>query len=378
MRNHRWLTPNLRTALWKAYAAGKPLKEIAAMLDIQFGSVSAEVYRNAGIPPRNKRNPRALTEVEREEISRCIAMRWSVRAIAQKLGRAPSTVSREIRRNYGRDRYRASSAERRAWKSARRPKPSKLAALPGLQAWVVKKLRLWWSPKQIAQWLRRTFGFDPKMNVSHETIYRSLYVQARGALKAELKEHLRSGRVRRHPQRESKAPAQTIIDGISISERPPEADDRAVPGHWEGDLLFGNVHTYIATLVERTTRYCVLVKVPSKDTREVTKAIQKQIARLPRHLLKSLTWDRGTEMSGHKQFTVATNIPVFFADPRSPWQRGSNENTNGLLRQWFPKGTDFSKYTQAELDKWAYLLNGRPRMTLGWKNPAEVFQSLLR
>lgn len=377
-KRRTWLTPNLRSALWAAWSKGHSLKEVASLLDIKWGSVAAELQRCGGIAPRNRRHPHALTELEREQVSRCIAMKWSVRAIARKLGRAPSTVSREIRRNYGRTMYRACSAERRAWKAARRPKSCKLARNRRLRGYVEGKLRLWWSPKQITEWLRLTFGDDLSMNVSHETIYRSLYIQARGALKAELKEHLRSGRMRRRPQRETKVGTASIIDGISISERPPEANDRAVPGHWEGDLLFGNVHTYIATLVERQTRYCMLVKVPSKDTREVTEAIRKQITRLPSHLRKSLTWDRGSEMTGHKEFTVATNIPVFFADPRSPWQRGSNENTNGLLRQWFPKGTDFSRYSQAELDKHAHLLNGRPRETLGYKTPAEVFRSLLR
>jgi IS30 family transposase len=215
------------------------------------------------------------------------------------------------------------------------------------------------------------------MNVSHETIYRSLYVQARGALKSELKAYLRTGRARRRPRRERKVGTASIVDGISISERPPEVADRAVPGHWEGDLIFGNVHSYIATLVERTTRFCILVKVPSKDTHQVTEAIRKQISKLPEHLRKSLTWDRGSEMSAHKAFSVASNIPVFFADPRSPWQRGTNENTNKLLRQWFPKGADLSQYSQAELNKWAALLNGRPRQTLGWRTPAQALNALL-
>jgi len=377
-KKQKWLSPSLRATLWAAWSKGHSLKEVAALVDMRWTSVANELQRHGGIAPRTRRHPRVLTEFEREEVSRCVAMKWSLRAIARKLGRAPSTVSREIRRNRGRSRYRARSAERRAWRAARRPKPCKLAGNRRLRAYVEDKLRLWWSPKQITEWLRLTFGDDLSMNVSHETIYRSLYIQARGALKAELKKHLRSGRMRRRPQRETKVGTASIIDGVSISERPPEANDRAVPGHWEGDLLFGDVHTYIATLVERHTRYCMLVKVPSKETKEVTAAIQKQITRLPTHLRRSLTWDRGSEMSGHQEFTVATNIPVFFADPRSPWQRGSNENTNGLLRQWFPRGTDFHRYSQAELDKFAHLLNGRPRETLGYKTPAEVFRSLLR
>lgn len=377
-KKRKWLTPNLRSALWVAWNKGESLKEIASAFDLRWWSFAMELQRRGGIAPLSKRSPSALTELEREEISRCIAAKWSARAIARKLGRAPSTVSREIRRNHGARNYRASRAERRAWNARRRPKQCKLASHRRLRHHVEQKLRLWWSPKQVSHWLRLTFGSDATMNVSHETIYRSLYVQARGALKAELRKHLRTGRMRRRPQRETKIGTASIVDGISISQRPAEANNRAVPGHWEGDLLFGDVHSYIATLVERQTRYCMLVKVPSKDTREVTAAIQKQITRLPTHLRKSLTWDRGSEMSGHKEFTVATNIPVFFADPRSPWQRGSNENTNGLLRQWFPKGTDFSRYSQAQLDKYAHLLNGRPRQTLSFRTPAQAFQSLLR
>jgi len=373
----QWLTPDLRAALWAAWKKGSTLKQVASLIGIKWESVATELGRKHGIAPRHRRNPHALTAQEREEISRGVAQKLSVRAIARALGRSPSTVSRELRRNHGPGRYRATSAERRAWKQARRPKPNKLAQSPTLRRVVEAKLGLWWSPRQVAEWLRRRFGGDRSMYVSHETIYRSLYVQARGALKAELKAHLRTGRARRQPRRANPMSTASIVDGLSISARPPEVADRAVPGHWEGDLLFGGVHSYMATLVERTTRFCILVKVPSKDTLEVTAAIRKQIMRLPTHLRQSLTWDRGSELGAHKAFSVATDIPVYFADPHSPWQRGSNENTNKLLRQWFPKGEDVARYSQADLNKHATLLNGRPRQTLGWRSPAEAFQELL-
>jgi IS30 family transposase len=376
-RKRTWLTPSERARLWELWRLGTPLALVGRALAIQTHTVAACLERAGGFAPRTQRRTSALTEPEREEISRGIASGCSIRSLAQLLGRAPSTISREIRRNYGRDRYRASSAERRAWKCARRPKSCKLLVSKRLRRVVAAKLRRDWSPQQIAEWLRRNFANDSTMNISHETIYRSLFLQARGVLKAELRRHLRTGRARRRPHRESTNDSASIVDGISISERPPEVDDRAVPGHWEGDLLFGTVNSYIATLVERTTRYCVLVKVTAKETKIVTGAIRKQITRLPEHVCKSLTWDRGSEMAGHKAFTVATDIPVYFCDPRSPWQRGSNENTNGLLRQYFPNGEDVSHYSQAELDRVAYRLNGRPRKTLDYKTPAEVFSQLL-
>lgn len=376
-KKRTWLTPNQHSKAWRLWRAGVPLTDIAQALAIGTSGVTAHFARFGGIPPSNRRSARALTEAEREEISRCLAMQLSIRAIARKLKRAPSTISREIRRNHGRAGYRATSAERRAWKCARRPKPCKLARYGRLRRCVAAMLRRNWSPQQIMETLRGAFPNQPAMNVSHEAIYRSLFVQARGALKAELKKHLRTGRARRRPHRETKVGTASIVDGISISERPAEVEDRAVPGHWEGDLLFGDVHSYIATLVERHTRYCMLVKVPSKDTVEVTAAIQRQITRLPKELRKSLTWDRGSEMSGHKEFSVATEVDVYFADPRSPWQRGSNENTNGLLRQYFPSGKDVSHYTQAQLDRVARELNGRPRKTLGYRTPAEIFNALL-
>jgi IS30 family transposase len=371
-----WLSPNEQSQLWSLWLKGQSLVDVGHTLQLKPDSVAAYLHRTGGFKITNQRRRSALSELEREEISRCLARGWSIREIARHLKRAPSTISREVRRNYGHSRYRARSAELRAWKSARRPKPCKLTECAQLRRVVESKLRVWWSPQQISRWLRRTFRGRVEMNVSHETIYRSLFVQARNALKKELTKHLRTGRARRRPHRETKSTA-TIVDGISISERPAEANDRAVPGHWEGDLLFGTVDTYIATLVERHTRYCMLVKIPSKDSKAVASAIQKQITRLPKHLLRSLTWDRGSEMAAHKQFTVETDIPVYFADPRSPWQRGSNENTNGLLRQWFPNGTDLSKYSQAQLDRYAYLLNGRPRRALDYRSPAEVLDGLL-
>ena len=377
-KKRQWLSPSERSRLWELWQQGQTLVEVGHALKIKAHTVAACLHRAGGVAPHLRRSAKALTEQEREEISRCLASRLSTREIARRLRRAPSTISREVKRNRGRGQYRARSAERRAWKCARRPKDCKLAKSRRLRDRVAAKLLCDWSPQQISEWLRRTFPDQPQMNVSHETIYRTLYIQARGALKQELRKHLRTGRARRRPHRESTNDTHAIVDGISISERPAEVSDRAVPGHWEGDLLFGTVNSYIATLVERQTRYCMLVKVDAKETKVVTAAIQKQIARLPAQLRKSLTWDRGSEMSGHKEFTVATNIPVFFCDPRSPWQRGSNENTNGLLRQYFPNGKDVSHYSQAELDRVAHKLNGRPRKTLDYKTPAEAFNQLLR
>ena len=374
----RWMTPNLRRELWRLWQRGQSLVDIAKALEIAPTHVSACIARDGGIAPRGRRNTRGLAEAERDEICRGLAAGSSLRSIARRLKRSPSTISREVKRNYGRDRYRPSSAERRAWKCARRPKPRKLHTNGCLRRLVAKRLKQDWSPQQIAETLRRTFAGDPTMTISPETIYRTLYLQARGGLKLELKKHLRTHRLRRQPRRKKAVGTASIVDGISISLRPAEVEDRAVPGHWEGDLIFGTVHSYIATLVERKTRFCMLVKVTSKETDVVTAAIQKQITRLPTELRKSLTWDRGSELSGHKAFTVATDIPVYFCDPRSPWQRGSNENTNGLLRQYFPAGEDVSGYSQAELNRVALKLNTRPRKTLDYRSPAEAFNELLR
>jgi IS30 family transposase len=310
---------------------------------------------------------------EREEISRGLAARWSLRAIARTLGRAVSSVSREVRRNGGIVCYRASGAEQFAWDRARRPKVCRLARSPRLRQCVAEKLQLQWSPQQIAAWLVRRYPSDHSMRVSHETIYRTLFVQARGALKRELTAHLRSHRKRRGARHAEGAGARggSIVGELSIRERPAEAEDRAVPGHWEGDLLCGSYGSQIATLVERHSRFVMLQKIPDKNSVRVARELAGKIKQLPRELRRSLAWDRGIEMASHRQFTLATDVQVYFCDPYSPWQRGSNENTNGLLRQYFPKGRDLSGYSQAYLDDVAERLNGRPRKTLGWQTPAE-------
>jgi IS30 family transposase len=317
----------------------------------------------------------ALTLGEREEISRATAQGRSIRSIAAQLERAPSTVSRELRRNGGQAAYRASEADRAAWDRALRPKCCKLASNRALAQIVTDKLRLLWSPEQIAGWLRNAHPHDESCCVSHETIYRSLFIQARGALKKELLQHLRRTRgMRRSRHHTQKTDVHgQILDTVSISERPASVEDRAVPGHWEGDLMFGAHNSQIATLVERQTRYVMLAKVASKDTETVVDALIKNARKLPQELYKSLTWDRGKEMADHKRFTLATDIQVYFCDPRSPWQRGSNENTNGLLRQYLPKGIDISSYSQAKLNAMARQLNERPRKTLGYRTPAEMF-----
>ena len=350
-----------------------------------FGKPSSSIYFQlapyGGIRPAPRRRSRlALSLLEREEISRGIVAERSIRSMASLLGRSPSTVSREIRRNGGYDRYRAALADKRAWDGARRPKRCKLATHPPLCRAVARKLQLNWSPEQIAGWLKRAHPGDRSCQVSHETIYRSLFVQARGVLKKELLQFLRSKRtIRRSIRATQKGGAHgQITDMISIRERPASVEDRAVPGHWEGDLLAGPKNSHIATLVERHTRYVMLVKVANKDTRTVVSALIKQAKKLPTELYKSLTWDRGKELAAHKQFTLATDIDVYFCDPRSPWQRGSNENTNGLLRQYFPKGTDLSVYSQAELNKVARQLNERPRKTLEFETPAEKFDAVSR
>jgi IS30 family transposase len=312
---------------------------------------------------------------EREEISRGIVAGLTIRSIAAALRRAPSTVSRELRRNGGRQQYRASSADQAAWQRAHRPKQGKLVVNRALTRVVARKLRRRWSPEQIAGWLKRTYPDDENYQVSHETIYRSLFIQARGALKKELLQYLRtqrSMRQSRHKSLKGEGLGQ-ITDTVSIRERPAEVADRAVPGHWEGDLLFGSRNSQIATLVERHSRYVMLAKVEGKDSRTVIDALIKQARKLPSELYRSLTWDRGSEMADHPRFTLATDIQVYFCDPQSPWQRGSNENTNRLLRQYFPKGMDLSGYSQVQLDAVARQLNERPRKTLDYETPAERF-----
>ena len=297
-----------------------------------------------------------------------------MRQIAARLGRSPSSVSRELARHGGRPRYRAAVADRRAWDRARRSKPCLLVSHRRLREVVAQKLCLQWSPQQIAGWLAREFPADQSMRVSHETIYRTLFIQARGALKKELLTQLRSRRSMRRARQASRAQQGRgqIVEAISIRERPAEVADRAVPGHWEGDLLAGANSTQIATLVERRSRFVMLVKVPGKDTQTVVKALTRHVRKLPAQLRRSLTWDRGLELAAHKQFTVATDVRVYFCDPHSPWQRGSNENTNGLLRQYFPKGKQLSGYSQAHLNRIALRLNQRPRQTLGFNTPADI------
>ena len=365
-----------KTELWDRWQKGEGLKSIGRV----FGKGSSSIYSHlspyGGIRPRERRRSRlSLTLAEREEISRGIVAQCSIRSIARSLGRAASTVSREINRNGGDNRYRAAAADNRAWSEALRPKPCKLARHPCLRLAVERKLRHNWAPEQIAGWLKRRYPDNEAYHVSHETIYRSLFVQARGVLKKELMKHLRTGRpIRRSRHATAKADRRgQIPDMVPIRERPAEVEDRAVPGHWEGDLVAGSNNSYMATLVERHTRYVMLAKIPSRDTETVINALIKQANKLPRELYRSLTWDRGKELTDHKRFTLATDIKVYFCDPQSPWQRGSNENTNRLLRQYFPKRTDLSVHSQAHLNWVARELNERPRKTLNFETPAERF-----
>ena len=361
--------------LWALWKEGQSLSEIGRTLGKHAGSIFGVLATHGGVAraPRS-RAARALTTAEREEITRGLAARISIRAIARQLDRAPSTISREIARNEGATRYRAQRADERAWQRATRPKRCLLATHSSLRMVVAEKLRADWSPGQITGWLVSEYPEDTTMRISHETIYRSLYIQARGVLKKELLAHLRRHRPMRRSRRYSTA-GQTrgqIIDAVSIAERPPSVEDRAIPGHWEGDLLAGAKNTHIATLVERQSRFVQLVHVTGKDTASVVQGLIREVQELPKGLMASLTWDRGMEMAQHKVFTVATDVAVYFCDPQSPWQRGTNENTNGLLRQYFPKGTDLSMFTQADLNAIALKLNTRPRKTLGFNTPAET------
>ena len=362
-----------RTEVWRRWKAGESLHTIGRAFDRPHTSIHCLLAHHGGIVPTvRRRSVLALTVVEREDISRGLASGSSLRDIAKRLERAPSTVSREVARHGGRPEYRANDAEQRARDSTLRPKRCLLALQVELQEVVASKLILDWSPEQISGWLKIRYSDDESMRVSHETIYRSLFIQARGVLKKELVGHLRSKRrIRRsRHSRIFKDSRGQIVDAISIRERPAEIEDRAVPGHWEGDLIGGTKNSHIATLVERHSRFTALVKVRSKDTATVVAALSRQIRRLPTSLRRSLTWDRGLEMAQHKSFTVATDVKVYFCDPHSPWQRGTNENTNRLLRQYLPKRTDLSGYTQSQLDKIALRLNQRPRKTLGFQTPA--------
>jgi len=340
-------------------------------------SIRGVVARHGGIVPAVRRRALlALTLREREEISRGLACGSSFREIAERLQRAVSTVSREVARHGGRPAYRANQADGEAWQSALRPKRCLLSINLKLRDIVASKLMLDWSPKQISGWLKTQYPDDESMHVSHETIYRSLFIQARGALKKELLGHLRSKRHIRRSRHSHifKDGRGQIPEAISIRERPAEVEDRAIPGHWEGDLLRGSGNSHIATLVERQSRFVMLIKIPSRDTAQVVAALSKHVRKLPATLRRSLTWDRGLEMAKHKDFTVATDVKVYFCDPQSPWQRGSNENTNGLLRQYFPKNTDLTDYSQSDLNKIALRLNQRPRQTLGFQTPASKLQ----
>jgi IS30 family transposase len=369
-----------RRELWDRWKKGQTLMEISAALGRQNRtSVYGVLQRAGGVAPRPRsRAEKHLSSSEREEISRGLMAGHSVRALARALGRSPSTVSREIERNGGRAAYRAAAAEDRAWRCAERPKSCLLASNEPLRRLVADRLRLDWSPQQIAGWLKESHQNEPAMRISHETIYRSLFIQARGLLKKELLDHLRSGRsLRRGKTATFKGKPRSLVDMISIRERPAEAEDRAVPGHWEGDLIAGSNNSYIATLVERHSRFVSLVQVANRESATVVSALAEHVQQLPAGLMRTLTWDQGKEMAAHKGFTVATDVQVYFCDPRSPWQRGSNENTNGLLRQYFPKGTDLARFTQEQLDAVADRLNGRPRKTLGYKTPSDKLAEAL-
>jgi IS30 family transposase len=375
------LTPEAIEELWVRLRSGKAAKPAARELGLGTSTVRAYLLRCGGIRPEPRRRAAGwLTFAEREEISRGLAAGHSLRRIAAGLARAPSTISREVAANGGARRYRAARADRQAWSRAARPKPCKLATHLVLRDMVEEKLQRRWSPQQIAGWLKLAFPTSPEMQVSHETIYRTLFVQSRGALRRELTRYLRTGRVIRRPK------GVRMPDGrggrpniLHISERPAEAKDRAVPGHWEGDLVFGKNMSPVATLVERSTRFVMLVALPSGNHQAdvVADALTAAITTLPEQLAKTLTWDQGHEMADHQRFTIQTGVQVYFCDPKSPWQRGSNENTNGLLRQYLPRRLDFRTLTQADLDAIAQELNERPRQTLGFKTPSQALAEVL-
>ena len=369
------LSDGQRQELWQRWKAGESLSAIGRALGKHPGSIHGVIALRGGVVPAERtRSCRSLSLDEREEISRGLAAGDSISAIARGLQREPSSISREVARNGGRLRYRAVDADEQAWSRSRRPKRCRLAESDALCALVAEKLEADWSPEQVAGWLKDAFPDDERMHVSHETIYRSLFIQARGVLKKELIAHLRVRRRMRRSKRASTA-GQTrgqIVDAVSIADRPSEVEDRAIPGHWEGDLLTGAKNTHIATLVERTSRFVHLVQLGGKDTASVVQALIREVQQLPTGVMTSLTWDRGTEMAQHKVFAVATDVAVYFCDPQSPWQRGTNENTNGLLRQYFPTGTDLSMYTQGDLNAIALKLNTRPRKTLGFQTPGAI------
>ena len=370
-----------KAELWDRFEAGESLRAISRGMGRAPSSVRTHIVAAGWRRPVPAGDwcPIRLSFAEREEISRGIAAGVSLRCIARRLGRAPSTVSREVAGNGGRTRYRAAVAHRASRRRAHRPKPAKLATHPRLRQVVEDKLGLWWSPLQISRWLVAAYPDNEEMRVSHETIYQSLFIQGKGALRKELARCLRTGRAVRRPQGRPESTKGQIRDMVTISQRPAEVEDRAVPGHWEGDLIMGKGNTAIGTLVERWSRYVMLFGLPDGNTAEAVRvALAATVQRLPAHLWESLTWDQGKEMAQHAEFTVATGVQVYFCDPKSPWQRGTNENTNGLLRQYFPKGTDLSIHTQHDLDQAAYSLNTRPRQTLEWMTPSDKLAEALQ
>ena len=375
-RKRIYYSPKQKSLIWDRYKQGDSLHDIARMFDRSHSSIIPTIYATGGFrPPERKRHPTSLSLSEREEISRGLAANLSLREIARKLSRAPSSISREVKRHGGLKHYRANKADAAAWENAKRPKECMLKNKPELCYVIAQKLKRAWSPQQISGWLKRRYANNQEMQVSHETIYKTLYIQTRGALKKELQKCLRTKRVVRKSRTTSLKGKGIgrINDAVSISERPLEVEDRAVPGHWEGDLIQGCNNTFIATLVERHSRYVMLAKVSDNKTATVISALIKQARKLPSELYKTLTWDRGSEMTNHKHFTLATDIQIYLCDPKSPWQRGSNENTNRLLRQYFPKGSDLSVHSQQKLSQVARQLNERPRKTLNYASPAEIF-----
>jgi IS30 family transposase len=377
-RQRTFFTDKQKSEIWDRWQRGESMSSIGRGFDRASSSIYPLLARTGGIrPPNRSRSRLALTLLEREEISRSLSTQMSLRSIARTLKRPPSTISREVRRNGGVQQYRAVQANEAAWNRAHRPKPCKLAGNVYLCRAISAKLTRKWSPQQIAGWLMREHPDEEDKRVSHETIYRSLFIQTRGVLKKELLAHLRATRSIRRSRHATlkRSGLGRFNDAVSIRDRPAEAEDRAVPGHWEGDLIAGSGNSFIATLVERHSRYVMLAKVGNKDSHSVIQALIKQSRKLPKELYRSLTWDRGSEMAGHRKFTLATNIDVFLCEPHSPWQRGTNENTNRLLRQYFPKGTDLSIHSQAKLSAVARQLNERPRKTLGYETPAERFNA---
>lgn len=377
----RSFTVDQTDAIWSLWRSGQSLSEIGRAINKHAGSIFCFLQKYGGIKPTSpKRSTLSLTHRERKEISRGISATLSIRAIAKQLNRSPSTISREINRNGGLTKYRAIYAEKRAWRKAKRPKACLLKSNIFLRSLVTEKLEQKWSPEQISGWLKHTYPERSDKHVSHETIYRTLFIQARGALKKQLLSNLRTKRVMRQSNHFNTKGNRRggIIDATSIHERPNEVNDRVIPGHWEGDLICGSHRSFVATLVERASRFTLLVKLSGNNTEHVTDAIREKICTLPAHLRKTLTWDRGMELAKHKQFTVDTNINVYFCDPRSPWQRGTNENTNRLIRQYLPKKTDLSVYSQAVLDEIADCLNERPRKTLQFLTPTEKIEEVLR